>query len=72
MDLSEADRAELSDIGWHWGGAYYVGRVADQYRATRKGYPDHYVTADTAAELRLAIRSDYFAWLATLREHAST
>jgi hypothetical protein len=69
--LTQADAAELEDIGWHWEKAYAVNRDGDTYVAARIGYPDHRLTADTPAQLRTLIRSDYGAWLASLNESSS-
>jgi hypothetical protein len=68
MEMSGADDAELRDICWHWGKAYVLDYDGESYTATRIGLPDHVLTADTAAQLRRMIRSDYFEWLASLRE----
>jgi hypothetical protein len=68
MEMSAADDAELRDICWHWGAAYVVSYDGERYTATRTGSPDHVLTADTAAQLRGMIRSDYFEWLASLPE----
>jgi hypothetical protein len=70
MALSEADRAELSDIGWHWGGSYYVRHDGETYTATRKGYPDRKLTASALSELREMIKKDYLGWLGELRGEA--
>jgi hypothetical protein len=70
-ELTRAEAAELEDIGWHWEKAYEIGRDGDAYVATRIGYPAHKLIADTPAELRSLIRSDYGAWLATLKESSS-
>jgi hypothetical protein len=73
VDLSATDAAELRDIGWHWETAYTIDYDGETYTATRIGSPEHVVTADTAAELRSGIRTDYFAWCASLRgERMST
>jgi hypothetical protein len=69
--LTQAEVAELEDIGWHWERAYTIRREGDAYIAARLGYPDHELTADTPAELRSLIRSDYGAWLAGLKESSS-
>jgi hypothetical protein len=72
MDLTPAQRAELADIGFHWDSAYLLAHDGTNYTATRIGSPDHVVSAPTAGELRHLVRSDYFAWMATLSEHMST
>jgi hypothetical protein len=69
---SETDKAQLQDIGFHWGEAYVVGRSGEVYTAHRIGYPEHVIRAESAAELRHGIRSDYFAWMAGLRERMFT
>ena len=68
MEMGAANDAELRDICWHWGTAYALEFDGERYTATRVDSPDHVLTADTAALLRGMIRSDYFAWLASLRE----
>jgi hypothetical protein len=68
MEMSTTDDAELRDIRWHWGTAYVLDCDGERYTATRVGSPDHALTADTAAQLRGMIRSDYFDWLASLQE----
>lgn len=71
--LSDTDRASLlADLCWHWGEAYSLDTDGRSYRAWRKGYPDDVLQAETAEELRLAIRKDYFQWLAALKERSST
>jgi hypothetical protein len=70
-ELTRVEAAELEDIGWHWEKAYEVGRDGDAYVAVRTGYRDHKLTAQTLAQLRSLIRSDYGAWLASLRESSS-
>jgi hypothetical protein len=72
VDLSATDAAELRDIGWHWETAYTIEYDGEHFSATRLGSPEHKVTADSATELRTGIRTDYFAWMATLRERMST
>jgi hypothetical protein len=69
--LTQAEAAELEDIGWHWEKAYAISHDGDAYFAARIGYPDHRLTADTPAQLRSLIRSDYGAWLASLKESSS-
>ena len=69
MELSEHDRAELTDIGWHWDGAYWIGHDGESFTAKRRG-TDHVVRAKSAPELRQEIRKDYFAWLAEIREES--
>ena len=68
MEMSATDDAELRDICWHWGTAYVLDYDGERYTATRADSPDHVLTADTAAQLRGMIRSDYFEWLASLQE----
>ena len=68
MEMSATDDAELRDICWHWGAAYVLDYDGERYTATRADSPDHVLTADTAAQLRGMIRSDYFEWLASLEE----
>ncbi|HUB38522.1 MAG TPA: hypothetical protein VMA72_06705 [Streptosporangiaceae bacterium] len=68
MEMSAADDAELRDICWHWGTAYVLNYDGERYTATRVNSPDHVLSADTAAQLREMIRSDYFEWLESLRE----
>lgn len=70
-ELTGVEAAELEDIGWHCEKAYQIGRDGDAYVAARIGYPDHKLTADTPAHLRSLIRSDYGAWLASLKESSS-
>jgi hypothetical protein len=70
-ELTRVEAAELEDIGWHWEKAYSVSHDGDAYVAARIGYPDHRLTADTPAQLRSLIRSDYTAWLASLKERSS-
>jgi hypothetical protein len=71
--LSEADKAALlGEIGFHWDSAYSLDHDGEVFTAARIGYPEHILTAETTAELRQAIRSDYFAWMAGLRERMST
>jgi hypothetical protein len=72
MDLTEADRAALRDSGFGWDTAYGLGHDGEVYTALRLGTPHRVITADTTGELRAAIRSDYFAWMAGLRERMST
>jgi hypothetical protein len=72
MEMSATDAAALQDIGFHWDTAYAIDSDGEVYTAARIGSPHHVVTADTAAELREAIRRDYFAWLATLQERMPT
>jgi hypothetical protein len=72
MDLTEADRAALEDIGFGWDTAYVLGRDGEVYTAARIGAPHRVITADTTGGLREAIRSDYFAWMAGLSERMST
>ena len=73
MALSEADKAALvGSIAWHWDTAYLIDFDGEVYSAARIGSPHHVLTAETANELREAIRSDYFEWMATLQERAST
>jgi hypothetical protein len=65
MKMNAIDDAELRDIRWHWGTAYVLDHDGERrYTATRVGLPDHVLTADTAAQLRGMIRSDYFEWFA--------
>ena len=71
-ELTVTDAAELRDIGWHWETAYKIDFDGETYSAARIGAPHHVVTAETASELRQGIRSDYFAWMAVLRERMST
>jgi hypothetical protein len=59
-------------IGFYWEGAYDVRQAEGEFTASRKGYPEHVVTADSAEALRVKIRCDYFAWMATLRERMSS
>jgi hypothetical protein len=68
---AQADASELESIAWHWEKAYKISHEDDVYVAVRIGYPNHRLTADTPAGLRSMIRSDYGAWLATLRERSS-
>jgi len=70
-ELTQIEAAELEDIGWHWEKAYTIRHEGDAYIAARLGYPDHKLTADTPTELRSLIRSDYGAWLASLKESSS-
>lgn len=70
-ELTGVEAAELEDIGWHWEKAYEIARDGDAYVAARIGYPDHKLTARTTAQLRSLIRSDYTAWLASLKEKSS-
>ena len=50
---------------------YNVSFDGTIYSATRIGYPEHLLTADTATALRSLIRADYVAWLANLKERSS-
>lgn len=68
MQMSATDDAELRDICWHWGKAYRLDYDGEWYTATRAGSRDHVLIAETAAQLRRMIRSDYFEWLASRQE----
>jgi hypothetical protein len=68
---AQVDTSELNEIAWHWEKAYNVSHDGSVYAAVRIGYSQHVLTADTPSELRSMIRSDYLAWLATLRERSS-
>lgn len=70
-ELTRAEAVQLEDIGWHWEKAYTIGRVGDVYVAARIGFPDHKLIADTPAQLRSLIRSDYGSWVARLKESSS-
>lgn len=71
MEMSAIDAAELRELRWHWGTAYVLDYGGERYTATRAGSPDHVLTAETAAQLRGMIRSDYFEWLASLQQPGS-
>lgn len=47
-------------------------RPPEMFTAHRIGYPEHVLMAETTVQLREAIRKDYFAWMAGLRERMST
>jgi hypothetical protein len=69
MEMRAIDDAELHDIRLHWGTAYVIDHDGERrYTATRVGSPDHVLTAETAAQLRGMIRSDYFEWLASQQQ----
>jgi hypothetical protein len=73
MALSDAGKAALlGDIGFHWGDAYVIDFNGEMFAAHRIGYPEHILMAETTVHLREAIRKDYFAWMAGLRERMST
>jgi len=69
-ELRDQDRAELSDVGFYWEGAYRVWHDGDTFIAVRKGHPAHVLTTETAQELRREICRDYGAWLASIRNEA--
>jgi hypothetical protein len=69
-ELSAYDQAELSDIGFYWGGAYRAWHNGETYCAVRKGESGHVVTADTPRDLRREICRDYGAWLASIRQES--
>ena len=69
--MSATDDAGLRDIRCHWGTAYVLDYDGERYTAARVGSHDQVLTADTAAQLRAMIRSDYFEWLASRQERLS-
>jgi hypothetical protein len=58
-------------VAWHWDSAYNVAFSGEVYTASRIGYPEHVLTAETTSELRQRIRLDYQGWQAGLRERSS-
>jgi hypothetical protein len=70
--LSKADQAALGEVAWHWDTAYVLAHDGEVFTAARIGAPHMVLTADSAQGLREAIRTDYFAWMASLRERMST
>ncbi len=70
-EMTESGASELEDIAWHWEKAYKVSHEGSVYAAARIGFPEHVLTANTPGELRAMIRSDYLAWLASLKERSS-
>jgi hypothetical protein len=69
--MTRADASELNDITWNWVKAYDVRYDGITYIASRLGSPDHLLTAKIPSDLRSLIRSDYAAWLASLKESSS-
>jgi len=69
--MTRADASELNDIMWNWEKAYDIRYDDTTYIASRLGYPEHLLTAETPSDLRSLIRSDYAAWLASLKQSSS-
>ncbi len=72
VEMTATDAAELQDIGWHWDAACRISYDGETFTAARIGAPHHVLADDTATGLREQIRRDYYAWMASLREHMST
>jgi hypothetical protein len=58
--LSQDDEASLADLRWHWDEAYLIDCADGIWVARPLVAPGSTVSATSAYELRLAIRSDYF------------
>jgi hypothetical protein len=58
--LSASEQSALSDLAWHWEGAYERFAVADGvWQASPANEPGRVITARTAWELREKLRADY-------------
>lgn len=57
--LNPADEASLRDLTYHWEDAYSFAVIDDTWTATPAEDPASVLTAESAAELREAVRLDY-------------
>lgn len=57
--LSREDQSALNDLNWHWDTAYSTRFDGDTWSACPLSDPTAVLTAETADELRLAMRADY-------------
>ena len=56
--LSRQDKADLLGLKWHWDGAYRVSADEHGWSAARVDNGET-LTAESAGELEVAIRTDY-------------
>jgi hypothetical protein len=56
--FARSDVSALADLQLHWGSGYEIGLDGDIWCATFRGTADE-LRAQTASELRAAIRADY-------------
>jgi hypothetical protein len=56
--FARSDASALADLQLHWGSGYEIGLDGDIWYATFRGTADE-LRAQTAMELRAAIRADY-------------
>jgi hypothetical protein len=58
--LPSSDQSALSDLAWHWEGAYERFAVTGGvWQASPTSEPGRVITAATARELREKLRADY-------------
>src|SRR5258707_10862221 len=59
--LSRDDEDDLAGLAWNWDGAYTFKLADGVWVATSVADPATVLTADSADELRLLVRTHYFA-----------
>ncbi len=59
--LSREDEEDLAGLAWNWDGAYTFNLKDGVWVATSVADPTTVLIADSADELRLLVRADYFA-----------